>query len=377
MKVLKSRGYTDYAQITLLFNSDEERGSVGSRDLIRRLSGEHDAVISGEGTGDQEVIVMGTSGVGRTQAKIATTRLSLADRPIEEMADLILRSAGASQAVAETRMNWTVARAETPDLMVSLNSAELQFATFEFQITGKASHAGVSPHLGVNALLEMAHLVSRVSASLDADKTVQRQWRRAGGGLVTNIIPARAVATLEIAFPKSADAQSVSDKIAAAAQATQVKDATVSMDASAGRNAKAEGLPDATATADMRVPDTAGFEALSRHSRSLMNTKKFASSRIDIQDGVGFPPFNANQGGKEMALLAQSIYKQLGGQIEFIPRTYGGTDAAWAAQSGKPVIENMGLPGGNYHSDLEEYILIDRIPRRLAMVAEMIRLLSP
>jgi hypothetical protein len=36
----------------------------------------------------------------------------------------------------------------------------------------------------------------------------------------------------------------------------------------------------------------------------------------------------------------------------------------------------MGLPGGNAHSDLEEYILIDRIPRRLAMVAEMIRLVG-
>jgi glutamate carboxypeptidase len=377
MKLLKARGYTDYAQITMLFNSDEERGSVGSRDLIRRLSSEHDVVLSGESSGEPEVIVMGTAGVGRTQAKISTTRLSLADRPIEEMADLILRSAGTAQAIQGTRMSWTLARAETPDLMRGLNANELQFATLDFQIKGKASHAGTSPHLGVNAVMEMAHLISRLSKALDEDSSIQRQWRRAGGGLIGNVIPDRAVATLEIAVPKTADLKSLMEKLQMIATSNQIKDATIDMQISSGRNAKTEDLPDATASADVRIPDMPTFDAFSKHSRSLMNTKKFPSSSIAIQDGVGFPPFNANDGGKQLAQLAQSIYTQLGGSVSLLPRTFGGTDAAWAGQSGKPVIENMGLPGGNYHSDADEYILIDRIPRRLALVAEMIRLVGP
>ena len=48
----------------------------------------------------------------------------------------------------------------------------------------------------------------------------------------------------------------------------------------------------------------------------------------------------------------------------------------WASQSGKPVVENLGLPGGNYHSSEEEYVLVDRIGRRVALAAEMIRALS-
>jgi acetylornithine deacetylase/succinyl-diaminopimelate desuccinylase-like protein len=64
------------------------------------------------------------------------------------------------------------------------------------------------------------------------------------------------------------------------------------------------------------------------------------------------------------------------GKTELVPRTYGATDAVWASQSGKPVIESMGLPGGNYHSSEEEFVLIDRIPRRMALVAEMIRALA-
>ena len=376
MKILKARGYTDFAQITMLFNSDEERGSVGSRDLIRRLAGEHDAVLSGEGTGDKEVIVMGTAGVGLTQVTVATNRLSLADRPIEEMADIILRTKDAPSQMQNIRMNWTIARAETPDLMDKLSAADLQFASFEFQITGKASHAGVNPHLGVNAVVEMAHLVARISSLLDAEVGVQRQWRRAGGGLVGNIIPDRGTAALEIAAPKSLDLKALEAKIIALATQVQVSGASISTNATEGRTIKADGLPDATASADVRVPDMPTFEQFSSHSRALIEKKKFSSSRLVVQDGVGFPPFNASSAGKQMAELAKSIYTQLGGEIEFFPRTFGGTDAAWAAQSGKPVIENMGLPGGNAHSDLEEYILIDRIPRRLAMVAEMIRLVG-
>lgn len=59
-----------------------------------------------------------------------------------------------------------------------------------------------------------------------------------------------------------------------------------------------------------------------------------------------------------------------------VPRTYGGTDAVWASQSGKPVVEDSGLPGGNCHSSVGEFALIDRIPRRLLLAAEMIRALS-
>ncbi len=374
MKILKARGYSDFAQITMLFNSDEERGSVGSRELIRQTAGEHDLVMSGEGTSEQEIIVMGTAGTGRVQAKVQTARTALADRPIEEMADVILRSKDTPSAVQNIRMNWTVARAETSDLMDKLSNAEHQFATFEFSIAGKASHAGVAPELGVNAVVEMAALIDRVSKMLDNESGSQRQWRKANGGLVPNVIPDRAQAVLEIALPKSADMKALSEKIMAGANQKLLSAATVQASMSEGRTAKTEPTPDASASADIRVADTPAFEALSKHVRGLLAQKKISSSRIDVQDGIGFPPFNASAQGKQLAELSKAIYEQMGGKISFLPRTYGGTDAAWAAQSGKPVVENMGLPGGNIHSPLEEFILIDRIPRRLAMVGEMIRL---
>ena len=59
-------------------------------------------------------------------------------------------------------------------------------------------------------------------------------------------------------------------------------------------------------------------------------------------------------------------------QLEVDERSGGGTDAAYAGLSGKPVIEGLGLPGFGYHSDKAEYVDISAIPRRLYMAARLI-----
>ena len=59
-------------------------------------------------------------------------------------------------------------------------------------------------------------------------------------------------------------------------------------------------------------------------------------------------------------------------QLGVDERTGGGTDAAYAALSGKPVIESLGLPGFGYHSDKAEYVDIGAIPRRLYMASKLI-----
>ncbi len=56
--------------------------------------------------------------------------------------------------------------------------------------------------------------------------------------------------------------------------------------------------------------------------------------------------------------------------------TGGGTDAAYAALSGKPVIESLGLPGFGYHGDKAEYVDIGAIPCRRYMAGKLIMDLS-
>ena len=97
LSMLRALNFRDYGTLTVLINGDEEISSPGSRFLITKLGGEHDAVLSFEGGGGPKVdqIRLATSGIG------AAT----------------------------------------------------------INVRGRASHAGSSPHLGVNALYEVAHQV--------------------------------------------------------------------------------------------------------------------------------------------------------------------------------------------------------------------------
>ena len=377
IKVLHARGIKNYERITAVFNVDEERGSVGSRDLIRATAALHDVIFSAEPAGSSpESIVLGTSGAGRlsVQVQAGGPLSSTEEKPIEELANAILRSMDAPQKVADTRMNWTIARAEDPNGLKRLDSGRYKFATLTFRITGKASHAGVSPHLGANAVVEMAHLIARVSAAAAQFPQAQLHWRVASGGLISNVIPDRAQAVAELALPSTGELEAAAQNLLAAAGRVVVANARVEGEHKLGLATGLTGAGEAYATADVRLPDVPSFSALEAAARERVLQKKFANSRVTADGGgMGFPPFNATQDGKKLADLAQAIYAQLGGQITLVPRTYGATDAVWAAQSGKAVIENMGLPGGNCHSSDEEFVLIDRIGMRVNLLAEMIR----
>ena len=86
----------------------------------------------------------------------------------------------------------------------------------------------------------------------------------------------------------------------------------------------------------------------------------------------GMPAFNANAEGRRLAGRAKEIYAEAGAQLSLLERTGGGTDAAWAARSGKPVVEALGLPGAGYHSANEEYVVLDKIAPRLYLAARLV-----
>ncbi len=50
LKILKEAGWKDFAKLTVLFNPDEEVGSIGSGELIAEIADQHDFVLSCEPT---------------------------------------------------------------------------------------------------------------------------------------------------------------------------------------------------------------------------------------------------------------------------------------------------------------------------------------
>jgi len=256
LKLLKQRGFQDFGKITVMFNTDEERGSFGSRDLIQQLAAQHDAVLSFEPTiAIKESLVLGTAGI----------------------------------------------------------------VYYKVNIKGLAAHAGAAPELGVNAMVEASDIVLR---TLDLDnkaKDLRFNWTVGTAGQVSNIIPDQANIEANIRYARKAD------------------------------------LDELLKTLEERIAK-----------------KRLPKAEVTITVDHGRPAFEANAEGKRIVEKAVAIYKETGNDLAVVERTGGGTDAAYAALSGKPVIESLGLPGFGYHSNQAEYVMIDAIPRRLYMASRLI-----
>ena len=256
LRLLKARGFDDFASITVLFNPDEEQGSRGSNRLIQALAAENDAILSFEPSSAQyDIVLLGTSGI-----------------------------AGA-----------------------------------RVDVTGKPAHAGVSPELGVNAIVELSDLVLRTLDLDDPKRGVRFNWTLSNGGEVSNIVPDKAWARADV------------------------------------RYAREEDLERTLATLKERIAK-----------------KRLAGASLNLTVATGMPAFNANAEGRRLAGRAKEIYAEAGAQLNLLERTGGGTDAAWAARSGKPVVEALGLPGAGYHSSSEEYVDIEKIAPRLYLAARLV-----
>jgi glutamate carboxypeptidase len=256
LKLLKTQGFNDYSTITVLFNTDEERGSLGSKDLIRSLAKEHDAILSFEpNLALRESMILATSG-------------------------------GASVR-----------------------------ATFK----GKAAHSGVNPEAGVNAMVEAADFILRTLDLDNQSKAFRFNWTVGTGGKTHNIIPDEAVIEANL------------------------------------RYSNPEHLAEAIKVLEERAAKP-----------------RLEGSQINVKLNMGRPAFNAGVEGRRLVDKAIAIYKDVGPEMVILPITGGGTDAAYAAMDGKPVLEGLGLPGFGYHSTQAEYVLIDSIPRRLYLASRLV-----
>ncbi len=262
VQILKDLGFDEFGTLTVLVNGDEEISTPGHRALITRLGKEHDATMSYEGV------------------PVARDHLSLATAGIGAV---ILR------------------------------------------VKGKASHAGSSPHLGVNALYELSHQILQMKDLSDPATGLKLNWTVAKAGFNRNVIPYEAEAMADVRVVRVADFEGIEKKVHEIAKNQLVKEATV--------------------------------EVLFERRR---------------------PPLEAPPPSVAMGRHAQAIYRELGKQLQVDDKVAGGgTDAAFAALETKsPVIERFGVQGFGAHSNDAEYISIPSIAPRLYLSARMIMDLS-
>lgn len=193
----------------------------------------------------------------------------------------------------------------------------------EATVGGKAAHAGVDPDAGVNALTEAADLVARTLALDDKAAGLRFNWTAIQAGSAGNAIP-----------------------------------------------------DSAKLGADVRYTSNEQFDALLAKLEEKAQQKKLAASTVKVDVVRGRPAFNANAGSKALMRQAVAIYAEAGGKLQVVPRIGGGSDAAYAALSGKPVLEGLGLPGGGMHGSAAEFVDVKAAPRRLYLAVRLVGELS-
>ena len=139
LKMLNEAGWKDYATLTVVFNPDEEVGSIGSGEFISATADRHDVVLSFEPT---------------------------AAKAVAKGEALLLGAAGVAQVTLEVK--------------------------------GRASHAGSAPELGRNAILEASFQMLQTRDLAKDIPGVTLNWTNVVSNKARNQIPEFAVAGADV-----------------------------------------------------------------------------------------------------------------------------------------------------------------------------------
>ena len=165
LKLLRDLGFKDFAKITMLVETSEERGSPGTRKLIDKLLGEHDV-------------------------------------------ELNLEPGDAPDKITVWRKGST---------------------SFVIDVKGKAAHAGVAPQDGRNAAVEMLHQLGGLDQFPHSGDGLTVNLTLMSAGSRYNIIPDRAQATLNVRIREPAQGDMVDAKLKERAATPAVAGTTVTV----------------------------------------------------------------------------------------------------------------------------------------------------
>jgi len=192
-----------------------------------------------------------------------------------------------------------------------LKTARKGVGEAELIVHGRASHAGLAPQEGINAIHELAHQLARLEKWNDLRRGVTINAGLIEGGTRTNVIPERARAVLDLRALRVSDMRKVERRL----------------------HSLRPILPGA------HLEITCGFDRPPlehKMSAALFARAKFLAAQMDLSLGectVG-----------------------------------GGSDGNFTAAAGVPTLDGLGAVGDGAHS-AHEHVLINTMPARAALLA--------
>ncbi len=183
---------------------------------------------------------------------------------------------------------------------------------FRVSVTGRASHAGVDFERGASAVVEVARQIERISSWTNLERGVTVNAGVIGGGTKSNVVAAEAWVEVDFRVRKLADAGRLERKFWA-----------------------------------LRVVDS--------------------RCGIAVSGGLNRPPMERSAGGKRLFGMAAAAGKEFGMVVEE-SSTGGGSDGNFTAALGVSTLDGLGCVGEGAHA-VNESILLDRVPERIALLA--------
>ena len=241
----------DHGGVTMLLTSDEEIGSAASRDLIEREARHAAAVLVCEPSADGGAVKIARKGVG----------------------------------------------------------------SYRLDIHGRAAHAGLEPHLGINAGLELAHQVLALTGLAD---------------------PAQGTTVTPTVLAATTTANTVPEH--------------------------------ATAVVDVRAWTTAELERVGREIRQL--TPHLPGAVVEVSGHINRYPLEESA-ATELLALAQDAAADIGLAPPQGVRSGGGSDGNLTAALGVPTLDGLGAVGGHPHAR-SEHTDVQAMPARAALLAALI-----
>lgn len=197
----------------------------------------------------------------------------------------------------------------------AVKTARKGVGEYQIKVTGKASHAGLDFEKGVNAILELARQIEKVSSFTDLKKGLTINVGIVSGGSRTNVVPAEASAQVDVRIARLKDASGIDKKI-----------------------------------------------------RSLRPFNR--KCKVEITGGINRPPMERTAGVAALYAQASALARDLGWKLGEAA-VGGGSDGNFTAGLGIPTLDGLGAVGDGAHAT-HEHILISELPRRAALIAGLI-----
>ncbi|GGP33103.1 glutamate carboxypeptidase [Streptomyces melanogenes] len=182
--------------------------------------------------------------------------------------------------------------------------------TFRVSIAGRASHAGLEPAAGVNALVEAAHQVLDIAALGRPDIGTTVTPTVAAAGTLDNVVPAEATVVVDVRVESAEEKERIE----------------------------------------------AAFAALAPH---------LDEARITVEGAVGRPPM-PESASAELFAVARKLHPGIEGVA-----VGGGSDGNFTAALGVPTLDGLGAVGGGAHAD-HEYVVVEAMAERASLVTGLV-----